>query len=851
MPPYILTSTDPAAIAALIRQIYRDADAPADDVTVIKVGNTSIVLLGNLRLGIVGNYANGPDDIEGSNLADMLIGNGGNDYIVGEGGDDILLGGVGRDEIYGGTGDDILIGGLDDDYLEGGRGSDTYVFHHGDGRDTIHADNHDILKLGQGITAQSVQFIIKGKDLVIRIDEYNRVTLQSWFHGAGYQLDMLRFADGDQLSASQVNALQLVIEATSGHDRILGTSHRNLIEGGAGNDSLSGMDGDDILKGGADNDTLLGGNGNDILEGGVGNDRLEGGAGTDTLRGGDGFDTYVFQLGDGHDTIEADQQDTLQLGPGITAASLQVSRKGHDLVLVIDNDNQVTIAGWFRALGLQLAALQFWNGKQLSRDQINAMHLPLRGTPEDDHLVGGEQSSLIHGGAGNDRLDGQGGDDQLDGETGDDLLRGGAGDDILVGGPGRDTMYGDGGTDIYLFRPADGRDTIFADRQDILRFGAGIAPSQVSRLQRDNDLVLRMDTGTGDEIIIVNWFHSPQSQVARFEFADGTSMTAEQFIGRDIGQLAPQQGGELNGTEANNLLLGDTGDDILRGFGGRDKLFGGAGADQLHGGSGNDILEGGTGADLLWGGAGNDTYVFKLGDGHDTITEDDRDARSRDELHFGAGIDASNISFSRQHFDLVIQVSRYDTVTIKNWFITNAYRLDRVVFADGSSLDDQQIDQLLPATDQDHRIEGSAGNDRLLGTAADDVMLGGFGDDIYTYRQRGHGMDRIIESTVGGRSRDELHFEGDISFHHLWLSRVDTDLVINIMGTRDGVTIHDWFGQAQSRIGKIQAAGRSLGPDKIDIMIQLMAQFAPPPPGMYTLGAYYGNMPNWINYHWR
>jgi len=51
------------------------------------------------------------------------------------------------------------------------------------------------------------------------------------------------------------------------------------------------------------NDTIKTGSGNDILIGGKGNDTLSGGTGNDTLTGGDGEDYFVFNLGDGQDTI--------------------------------------------------------------------------------------------------------------------------------------------------------------------------------------------------------------------------------------------------------------------------------------------------------------------------------------------------------------------------------------------------------------------------------------------------------------------------------------------------------------------------------------------------------------------
>ena len=75
-------------------------------------------------------------------------------------------------------------------------------------------------------------------------------------------------------------------------------------------------------------------------------------------------------------------------------------------------------------------------------------------------------------------------------------------------------------------------------------------------------------------------------------------------------------GGNGNGTQANDLILGSAGDDKLRGQGGNDCIVGGAGNDTLSGGNGNDIIIGGTGDDDLDGGQ-NDDYLHG-GDGTDT-----------------------------------------------------------------------------------------------------------------------------------------------------------------------------------------------------------------------------------------
>ena len=75
---------------------------------------------------------------------------------------------------------------------------------------------------------------------------------------------------------------------------------------------------------------------------------------------------------------------------------------------------------------------------------------------------------------------------------------------------------------------------------------------------------------------------------------------------------------ELQGGDAADLLVGDTGEDEIRGGDGNDVIQGGAGADCLEGEGGNDTIEGGDANDILIGGAGND--VMFAGDGDDIIS---------------------------------------------------------------------------------------------------------------------------------------------------------------------------------------------------------------------------------------
>lgn len=71
----------------------------------------------------------------------------------------------------------------------------------------------------------------------------------------------------------------------------------------------------DFMLGGSSSDTLTGGDKTDLLVGNAGADTLKGGKGNDTLIGGQGTDTYVFNAGDGFDTVlDTDGSGVIKFG---------------------------------------------------------------------------------------------------------------------------------------------------------------------------------------------------------------------------------------------------------------------------------------------------------------------------------------------------------------------------------------------------------------------------------------------------------------------------------------------------------------------------------------------------------
>ena len=145
------------------------------------------------------------------------------------------------------------------------------------------------------------------------------------------------------------------------------------------------------------------------------------------------------------------------------------------------------------------------------------------------------------------------------------------------------------------------------------------------------------------------------------------------------------------GYDGDDCLNGGLGNDSVHGGNGNDTLWGESGNDRLNGGDGNDVLFGGQGTDYLVGGKGADTYVFSLGEGKDTITDN---VGEHNALQFG-----QNISVNDLHIDAITDVrgntdwkitikgSERDSITINDQFVsgnTNNAVIDTFRFDEGT-----------------------------------------------------------------------------------------------------------------------------------------------------------------------
>lgn len=753
--------------------------------------------------------SHGADYLDGGKGNDQLIGGGKGDTLIGGEGDDSLLGDEseqnldvaahGKDYLSGGLGRDQLIGGGETDELHGGADND--LIYGDDVESKVSASTHgnDMLYGDDGLDT----LIGGGKDDTLFGGNGNDALwgddLSKNLGVAAHGQDQLSGGDGADLLFGGGSADQLFggtgSDTLSGDDliaNVAGSAHgADLLDGGADNDTLFGDGGNDTLMGGSGDDflagehqtssasvsqgstllgddLLMGEDGNDVLLGGEGKDTLDGGSGNDTLVGGAGSDEYRFDIGSGLDTVYLASTDTIadtiQLGVGLKESDIVFSRTLSDLTLkVAGGVDQLTLVGFFDR---HVDVIRFSDNTVKTGNSLASNTFV--STANADMLSGYSESEFIFGASGNDTIAGNGGNDTLDG---------GADNDLLTGGEG---------ADVYLFGKGSGQDTISYESNlavaganpDTIQLGAGIATTDVTLrhstvLNATTDLIISIN-GTTDTLTAKRYLESDGATtwaVGSIKFADGTvwDVTTVKAIA-----LAPTAGADdLRGYATNDVITGDSGNDYIDGQAGDDTIDGGIGSDTLYGAAGNDYiiggadndflfgnngndtLDGGVGNDYMQGDAGQNTYVFGVGAGQDTLWG----IGSSDSIQIVGAINPEDLTFMISGIDLIIGLrGTGDQLQVRGWIYQPTSSMD-IAFVDGKRLRRADIlERIFTGTAQDESIVGTylsekmsglAGNDSISARDGDDTLAGGEGNDTL---EGNEGNDTL----VGGEGNDAL-----------------------------------------------------------------------------------------------
>ncbi|MDP7150849.1 MAG: hypothetical protein QGI08_03510 [Paracoccaceae bacterium] len=668
---YVVTADD-ADQAISVEVTYTDGQGTTEGVT---SGETDPVE------AFVIEGTDGADDLTGNSLDNQVNGNDGDDTMTGEVGNDTLDGGAGDDNMDGGEGDDeYRVDGntVSEDTISDSAGTDTLVIYNYPGLDsatfvwngttvtrTTTYGHSTIINALAGIPViEKIRWV----DIDDNGDEVGSRTLDLVVDQSDFTSQEVVFAgtdNDDTITAPDVAADGSAnwgeIFGNGGNDTItLSTLFNQFVYAGSGNDVV--VEGTDATRDGSTiNNLIQGQEGDDDITMGGGDDTIFGGDGDDTIRDGTGNDSVDGGKDDDQFFYTSGDSDEYDGGRGYDFIDIDLSGESDPFTFTIDLD-----AGEMGATGRMTDLLNSIEGVRV----IGDVDVTVTGDSASNtiDLDGGDDS--VDAGGGDDAVYAGEGDDTVNGEDGDDFIEGDLGTNVIDGGDGTDTALYAGAYDDYaIVVDGNGFDVTGTGISDdvenveIFSFSDQVFTSGMLRIGATNDGDDVGDSGSTDG--------QDLSSGGGDDSVSGGSGNDTVDAGADNDTVQGGAGSDtINGGSGDDSVGGGTGDDEIFDGLGNDTIGGGQGSDtgialsgnnsfveedetteatdttlddyyaggygddEFFGGGGNDVLvgdrgsafyfgddtmTGGTGDDILQGSGGADVFIFRSGDGDDTI----------------------------------------------------------------------------------------------------------------------------------------------------------------------------------------------------------------------------------------
>ena len=699
----------------------------------------------------------------------------GNISVVGNNSDNRIIGNSGDNTFEGKGGNDWLV----DDF----GGNDTYIYNLSDGHDEI-ADigGIDTIKFGEGITLENLAFMQTESDLNIWFHNIENagLSIKEFYTNPDMQIERFELSDGTVITnvAEHLTAIGLEGDVTLPE----GVSQAHLH--GEGNTTATGNSGDNWMGGNFGDNTMIGGQGHDYLYDDQG-----------------GNDTYIYNIGDGHDHIvNYGGYDTIQFGEGITANNvIFIMNNGDLLINFVDNDGNmmegsIRVEEYFYNDDKRIEKVQFADGSAIE----NIDNRLTKVAAENDIYNHWDLSEMELWGNGDYRITGSYADEIIHSNSGSNIINAQGGNDIIY-----DTQ---GGDDTYIYnQDYNNKQILDVWGNDTIKFGSGLNLENTHFTRQDNNLLIHFPH-TGESIITIqNYFNDEEDcKIENFEFVDGTVITdVNDFItGRaSYGDVW------LEGNERYAHLLGNADTAFYGNDAEENIVYGNAGNNTYNGGRGHDHIQDKEG--------GNDTYIYNVGDESYYII----DINGEDTIRFGEGISLENIRFNHRDNDLQICIDIGENggnIHIENYFRSDIRKIEKVEFADGTVITDvtpyisgitidsdytieeeSSIRELyirgndnvsVVGNSNDNHFEGNHGNNTYQGNGGNDGVYDEQGDDTYIYNL-GDGDDHIHD--ISGY--DTIRFGEGITTENIRMNYEGGSLRIWFEGYEGSLFIEGFF----------------------------------------------------------
>ena len=391
----------------------------------------------------------------------------------------VISGDIGNDVLKGSTGNDTITGGLGCDKMSGMGGNDTFVFNSlydgddiiyttGNGNITLNMTAIDNLNLNNtigfnngyqryNIGDKNYAFSKSGNSLVINYGKtleqegLSRITIDNYFKSKN--TFTLKTSDAE---LNLADATIFIDGASSKTKNISGTKQNDIIFGG------------DLAE------TIKAGNGDDTIIAGKGNDTIYGEA---------GHNKFIYNFGDGVDTVNLTKGENLDIILKNTdtnvfnAQNITYTTDSKNNLLINYNGKQIISIKNFANKDVtgETGSVKLYVENALVNDLRNDLYLSTYNNFSSKKLsyTGNWHSEKIDAsglaftnGKSNTgvKINGNAGNDIIIGSVFNDTLKGGAGNDTITGNKGTNSIDGEAGSDTYiLFKNVSNENTTIKD----------------------------------------------------------------------------------------------------------------------------------------------------------------------------------------------------------------------------------------------------------------------------------------------------------------------------------------------------------------------------------------------------